>query len=289
MKPAIEFNGFSYAYRQDKLALNNIQVSIPKGSFTVITGPSGAGKTTLCLAIAGAVPQYFGGSVAGNVQVNQTDTRNISMHDLALHVGSVLQDYESQLVAMTVEEEIAFGLENMGMAEHDIQERVRRVLQRVGLEGLEQREVSSLSGGQKQRLAIAGVLVLEPEIIVLDEPTSALDPQGAVQIYELLHTLNSQGVTVVVVEHDLSQVLSYAQQVLVIHEGKLLYCGTLSEVLPCMIDYPELQTAMPILWQVKLQLEEALERKFADWRSVEDAKQDIVRFIMQNKGVCRSA
>lgn len=289
MKPAIEFNGFSYAYPSAKVALNNIQATIPKGSFTVITGPSGAGKTTLCLAIAGAVPQYFGGSVAGNVVVNQTDTSTVSMRDLALHVGSVLQDYESQLVAMTVEEEVAFGLENMGIAEAAIKEKIKLVLQRVGLEGLEQREVSSLSGGQKQRLAIAGVLVLEPEIIVLDEPTSALDPQGTLQIYELLHTLNSQGVTVVVVEHDLSQALIYAQQVLVLNGGQLLYCGTLAEVLPCLSDYPELKLAMPILWQVKLQMEEALGRRFDDWRTLEDAEQEIVRYIMQIKGACRSA
>ena len=117
---AIEFTNYSFSYRAKTAALQQIDLSIPSGSFTVVTGPCGAGKTTLCMAINGLVPHYFGGRVAGEVRIHGTSTLNCKVSDLALKVGTVLEDYESQLVTMTVADEIAFGLENRGIAKEKI-------------------------------------------------------------------------------------------------------------------------------------------------------------------------
>ena len=276
---AVIFRDFSYGYPRSTEALAGIQLTINKGSFTVIIGPNGAGKTTLCLAIGGIVPHYFGGSMSGEVIVDEINTLNSSMSQLAKQVGSVLEDYESQLVAMTVEEEVAFGLEGQGMTHGEMVDSVLRALHMVGLAGFEKAEVATLSGGQKQRLAIAGVLALKPDILVLDEPSSALDPEGAAAIYKLLGELNrKQGITIVVVEHDLSKVLAYADQFVLLMGGRLAKVGTPEQVLLHMWRQEIFREALPPLWQLKLSLEDALGRPFGNWQNEQDAIKELVRY-----------
>ncbi len=269
---AIALQNFSYAYNHPKRVLDNINISIEKGSFSVVLGPSGAGKTTLCLAVAGAVPHYYGGSSAGKVHVAGINTQESSMQQLALTVGTVLQDYETQLVTMTVEEEVAFSLENMGIAPQEITHRVKESLFKVGLTGYEKQAVTDLSGGQKQRLVLASVLATNPKILVLDEPTSALDPEGTGSLYKLLSELNQKhGITVLVVEHDIATVLPYADQFILLENGQLVFSSTPEEVLTFMAKNQVFTEAIPPLWQLKLMLEKLTIQQFGPWHREEEA------------------
>lgn len=285
---AVEFESFSYAYPDCRVVLDNITLSVPRGSFTVITGPSAAGKTTLALAVAGVVPHYFGGRQGGSVRVGAVNSAESSMGELAEQVGTVLADYESQLVAMTVAEEVAFGLETSGFSRGEINSQVTQALAKVGLAGMEECQVAGLSGGQKQRLAIASVLVMSPDILVLDEPASALDPEGAAGIYELLSDLNRQGKTVIVVEHQLARVLPYASQLVVMQDGSLKFTGDLSQALEFMWQQPALKLGVPSLWAVKLTLEQETGQKFGVWQTVSQAAEELNRCTC-TKGVARSA
>ncbi|SDE92062.1 energy-coupling factor ABC transporter ATP-binding protein [Sporomusa acidovorans] len=286
----VSFEHFSYAYPHSGVVLDDISLSIPKGAFTVITGPSGAGKTSLALAIAGVVPHYFGGRQGGTVRVGNIISAQSSMGELAEHVGTVLADYESQLVALTAAEEVAFGLETSGLSRSQIAGRVKEALAMVGLDGMEEREVAGLSGGQKQRLAIASVLVTSPEILVLDEPASALDPEGAAGIYELLYELNCQGKTIIVVEHQLARILPYASQVVVLQAGSLVFAGDLGQTMAFMWQKPELRLGVPPLWTIKLMLEEQTGLTLAAWKNESQAAEELNRLTGACvKGVAKSA
>lgn len=282
MMLAIALRDFSYAYTHPQKVLNSINIEIETGSFSVVLGPSGAGKTTLCLAIAGAVPHYFGGSSAGDVHVTGIKAQESTMHDLALTVGTVLQDYETQLVTMTVEEEVAFSLENRGIAPEEINLRVKETLSKVGLTGYEKKLVTSLSGGQKQRLVLASVLATNPKILVLDEPTSALDPEGTESLYRLLGELNrGHGITVMVVEHDIAAVLPYADQFILLENGKLLFSNTPENVLSFMSNNQVFIEAIPPLWQLKLGLEHHINYQFEPWRKEQDAIVELHQFLQE--------
>jgi energy-coupling factor transport system ATP-binding protein len=277
---AIVFENFSYAYDGEVKALDGIGLTVARGSFTVVAGPSGAGKTTLCLAACGVVPHFFGGSMAGRVQVAGVETAASGMGELAAHVGTVLEDYESQLVTMTVAEEIAFALENRGEDHGRIGRRIGEVLAQVGLAGMEGREVGSLSGGQKQRLAIAAALAARPGILVLDEPASALDPEGAEKLYALLAGLNRDyGMTIMVVEHDLAKVLAYADNLVVLAGGRAVCQGRPAEVLPRLAANEGLAAMVPPLWRIKLGLEEQFKTGFGPWRDEGEAVAELEGFI----------
>lgn len=283
---AITIDQFSYAYKNNQKVLDNINAVIEEGSFTAVIGPSGAGKTTLCLAIAGAVPHYYGGSLSGNVLVNGMSVRDTTMPDLAQTVGTVLQDYETQLVTMTVEEEVAFSLENIGLDRGQIATCVKEALAKVGLTGFERKEVSALSGGQKQRLVIASVLAANPKILVLDEPTSALDPEGTESIYQLLSDLNKQySITIVVVEHETAKILPYADQFILINGGKCLQSGYPAKVLTYMWKHKIYTEAIPPLWQLKLTLEDKTGFQFADWKNEDDAASELRKLIQKEASI----
>ena len=278
----ITLRDFSYAYNHPKKVLDNINIQIKSGSFSVVLGPNGAGKTTLCLAIAGAVPHYFGGSSAGEVHVAGINTQESTMQHLALTVGTVLQDYETQLVTMTVEEEVAFSLENMGITSDKIAPRVNEALIKVDLNGYEKELVTSLSGGQKQRLVLASVLATNPKILVLDEPTSALDPEGTESLYRLLGKLNKeQGITVLVVEHDIASVLPYADQFILLEDGKLLLCNTPETVLTFMSNNQVYIEAIPPIWQLKLALEQHTPYQLKPWCEEQDAIVELQCFLQE--------
>ena len=280
MMSVITFQDFSYTYPSGRTALESVRLQVPQGSFTVVAGPSGAGKTTLCLAIAGVVPNYYGGGVAGRVVVAGLDTRNAGIGQLAEHVGTVTEDYESQLVCLTVEEDVAFGLENRGMACEKIAVRVKEALALTGLAGREKSEVAALSGGQKQRLAIAGVLAVRPSILLLDEATSALDPEGAADIYRLLAELNRQyGITVLVVEHDLAKVLPYADQLVLLQAGRVVQAGDPAVVMEHMGNQQIFTEAIPPLWQLKLRLEENNSGRLGNWRDETEAASELAEQI----------
>lgn len=196
--------------------------AIRQGEFIGVIGPTGAGKTTLCLALNGIVPQFFGGRFFGHVSVAGQDSVETPVRSLARSVGQVFEDPETQLIATSVENEVAFPLENLGYARDVIAERVAWALQAVGLEGLEKKHPGSLSGGQKQRLAIAAAIAVRPEVLVLDEPTSQLDSLGAREVLETVVELNrNHGVTVVMASHAVEHIAALANRVFLLLDGKL--------------------------------------------------------------------
>lgn len=213
-------------------ALDNITLKIEKGDFVGLIGESGAGKTTLCSCINGLIPHHFTGDFYGSVKIEGDDTFDVNPGKLALKVGSVFQDIESQLVSYFVEDEILFGLENFGVPADQIEGRLAGALEDLGISELRHREVSSLSGGQKQKVVIAAILALEPDILILDEPTGELDPASSVQIFELLKKLNEEkGITVVVAEQKIMLLCEYVKKLIVLEKGKLIHYGEIRSTL----------------------------------------------------------
>ena len=157
METVVELQHFYFAYKKNNLVLHDIDFKIERGSFTVIAGPSGSGKTTLCKAMAGIVPFYMGGAYSGDVMVLGESTKGKKVSDIAMRLGLMLEDYESQLVSLTAGEEVAFSLLNHGFKPEEVEERTRRALEDVGLPGRESYQLDELSGGQRQRLLLASV------------------------------------------------------------------------------------------------------------------------------------
>lgn len=224
----IVVENLSYYYPVSKApVLNEINLKIRKGQFIGVIGPTGAGKTTLCLALNGVVPQFFGGRFFGSVTVHGLDTVDHPISLLSRHVGSVFEDPETQLVTSSVEKEIAFPMENFCFPKEDILNRISEILATVRLEGLENKHPQELSGGQKQRLAIAAALAYQPDVLVLDEPTSQLDPIGSEEVFSVATELNKYlGVTVIMVSHATEELAEYADRLVFISDGKVLKSGS---------------------------------------------------------------
>ena len=221
----IEINNVTFTYAESKKpALNDVSLSIKDSEFILIAGPSGCGKSTLCRCINGLVPSFYGGKISGSVTVQNINTLHTPTKEMAKTVGMVFQDPENQLIATDVEREIAFGLENLGLSKTLMAKRIEEVLDTVGIDHLRHRQISTLSGGEKQKTAIASVLVLHPEILVLDEPTSELDPKGAEEVIQLVKRLNEEfGLTVLLVEHRIDRVLQSVDRLILMNNGMIAY------------------------------------------------------------------
>lgn len=224
----ISIKDMSFQYQQsEEPALKNISLDIEDGDFVGIIGTSGAGKTSLALTLNGVIPHKLTGKFFGEVVVDGMDTVDNPPEKFCRKVGEVFQDIDSQMVASIVEDEILFGLENFGYSREEIEVRLEKALKDLGIEELRYREISSLSGGQKQKVAVASVLALEPEIIVLDEPTGELDPESSIEIFELLKKLNEErGITVIIVEQKIMLLCAYVKRLLVMDKGTLKFDGT---------------------------------------------------------------
>ncbi|MFC8716995.1 ABC transporter ATP-binding protein [Kitasatospora sp. NPDC057198] len=198
-------------------ALSGVELTVPEGELCLLVGPSGSGKSTLLGTVCGLVPHFTGGTLTGRVTVAGRDTRTHRPRDLADVVGTVGQDPAAHFVTDTVEEELAYGMESMGLAPAVMRRRVEETLDLLGLAELRGRALSSLSGGQRQRVAIGSVLTVHPKVLVLDEPTSALDPGAAEEVLAVLQRLvHDLGTTVLLSEHRLERVVQYADQVLLL-------------------------------------------------------------------------
>ncbi|NLE77748.1 MAG: ATP-binding cassette domain-containing protein [Chloroflexi bacterium] len=228
----VQIEKLSYQYPSSpEAALRDISLGIPRGQFVGLIGPTGAGKTTLCLTLNGVVPQFHGGRFFGSARVAGMDTLEQPISALARHVGMVFQDPESQILSTSLENEVAFALENARLPREEIRQRVAEALAFVRLEGLEKKRPHELSGGQKQRLAIAAALALRPELLVLDEPTSQLDPVGQDEIFATVARLNREmGITVLLASHAAEALAEYAERVLLLEDGRLADDGPPAEV-----------------------------------------------------------
>ena len=227
MESIVKMADVAYSYpNTEKKTLNQIDIEAPKGKFTVIMGKTGAGKTTTVLCLNGIIPQLNEGSLSGKIEVAGLDISKYRIQTLAKYVGVVMQDTSTQVFGSTVEEDVAFGPRNYLVPRQEIFRRIQESLRRVRLEGYEKRQTSQLSGGEKQRLAIAGILAMQPKIIVLDEPTSELDPLGREEIYTTINDLNKeQDTTILAVEHSSQEVCEKAEQLIVINDGRTVWAG----------------------------------------------------------------
>jgi energy-coupling factor transport system ATP-binding protein len=227
VEKVIELKNVSYCYpRAAVKSLKRVDLTVEKGKFVVIMGRTGAGKTTLSLCLNGLIPQLLQGDLAGEVIVAGKKTSNYRVQELAKQVGLVLQEAESQIVGRTVEEDVAFGPRNFGVPIEEVHRKVEQALKRVQLREHNKRSTVELSGGEKQRVVIAGVLAMEPEIMVLDEPTSELDPEGRVEVYRALDYLRRESNrTLLVIEHSSEEILQRADEVVVLNHGEIVWQG----------------------------------------------------------------
>ncbi len=230
--PVISVRALTYRYpplmrgREQRPVLCGVDLEVTAGEFLALMGPTGVGKTTLCLALNGIVPQSTGGVIGGSVTVLGHDARRTPVHHLARHVGIVYQDPESQLYSATVEAEVAFGPENLAVPPAEIAERVAWALDVVGMTACRQRAPAHLSGGQKQRVAIAAALAMLPPLLILDEPTAALDPMGRQEVFRVIEQLRKdRRMTIVMVSQDAEHVAAYADRLAVIIDGRIVRDG----------------------------------------------------------------
>ncbi|MCD6373503.1 MAG: ATP-binding cassette domain-containing protein [Thermococcus sp.] len=249
----IEVRGLRFKYRRSqRYVLDGINLNIRKGEFLGIVGPSGSGKSTLCLTFNGIIPHSIRGDFEGEVIVTDPETgKRYSTNDtpvpkLSTIVGLVLQNPESQLFNMTVEEEVAFALENLGLPREEMLERIEWALRIAGLEDKREEFPPNLSGGEQQRLAIAAILAMKPKVLVLDEPTTQLDPAGRRSVLEMISKLNrEEGITIVLVDHNTDFLFRRADRIVVINSGRIILEGTPKELIPKIGELKELGIKLP--------------------------------------------
>lgn len=224
----VEIRDLCYSYPNSKTqVLRGIDLTIEKGDFILLTGPSGCGKTTFCRCLNGLIPHFYHGELEGEVTIAGLSVRETPTAKLAQHVGLIFQNPDNQIFALTVEKDVAFGLENLGVEKREMLESIDWALKMTGISQLRHRGTHELSGGQKQRLAIASILAMKPEILVLDEPTSFLDPLGARRIFQVLETLNHEhSMTIILIEHRLDLAVQYVRRVIIFSDGQVMNDGS---------------------------------------------------------------
>ncbi len=214
-------------------ALQNINLQVNEGEFVAVIGPNGAGKSTLCYTLAGFVPHFFKGELTGTVEVAGVEAQNSSLSEWVLNVGLVFQNPFNQIsgAKYTVFEELAFGLENIGVPRAEMKERVEQAMELTGIRDLADRSPYSLSGGQQQRVALTSILVMQPKVLVLDEPTSQMDPIGTREVFGVIRTMAKRGMTVIMAEHKMEWIAQFADRVIALYEGQILLEGSPRDVL----------------------------------------------------------
>jgi cobalt/nickel transport system ATP-binding protein len=223
----LETRDLYFRYPDGTEVLKGINFKVKKGEIVSLLGPNGAGKSTLFLHFNGILRPTKGEVLIKGKPIKYDKK---SLIEVRKTVGLVFQNPDDQIFAPTVKEDVAFGPLNLGLPKEEVERRVKEALKAVGMEGFENKPPHHLSGGQKKRVAIAGILAMQPEIIVLDEPTSGLDPVGASKIMKLLYELNKEGMTIIISTHDVDLVPVYADRVYIIYDGKILKEGTPKEV-----------------------------------------------------------
>lgn len=224
---AIEVNGLSWKYSgREDYAIKDVSLTIEENTFVGIIGSNESGKTTLVSCIKGIIPENFSGIFKGDVKLFGKSIKDCSSSDIAKVVGMVFSDPDAQFTSMSVEEEIAFGLENIGLGVKEIKERIEWVSEITSIGNLLEKPPYDLSGGQKQRIAIASILAMKPKIIILDEPTSMLDPFAKDTIFSLLQKMKEElKVTVLVVEHNIEKIAELADTIILVSDGRIEKIG----------------------------------------------------------------
>ena len=230
----VNLKNVTYKYPLTSLpALQDVSLQINEGEFVALVGPNGAGKSTLCYTLAGFVPHFFKGELTGTVEVAGIESHTSTLNEWVMNVGLVFQNPFNQIsgAKYTVFEEIAFGLENIGVPRDEMISRVEAAMELTDISDLAERSPYSLSGGQQQRVALTSILVMQPKILVLDEPTSQMDPIGTREVFGVIRRMAEQGMTVILVEHKVEWIAQFADRVVALKDGQVLLEGTPGEVL----------------------------------------------------------
>jgi energy-coupling factor transporter ATP-binding protein EcfA2 len=238
----VNLQNVTYKYPlTDMPALQDINLQVEDGEFIALIGPNGAGKSTLCYTLAGFVPHFFKGELAGTVEVVGLESHNATLSEWVLNVGLAFQNPFNQIsgAKYTVFEELAFGLENIGVPRQEMKRRVEDAMRLTGISDLAERSPYSLSGGQQQRVALTSILVMQPKVLVLDEPTSQMDPIGTREVFGVIRSLAEQGMTVILAEHKVEWIAEFADRVVALKDGAILLDGSPADVLtsPVLPEY----------------------------------------------------
>lgn len=282
LMPALQMRDVRFKYRGSQgCALDGVSLTVEKGEFVTVLGANGSGKSTLCLLANGLIPHAVSGTLEGYVEVFGEKTTSKTVAELSTRVGMVFQEPESQLFCMSVEEEVAFGPENLGVPREEIRERVDWALELVGMNGLGERSPFTLSGGQKQRVAIAAALSMRPDLLVLDEPAYALDPIGRTELFKILKELKVRhGVAVLLAERDAEEASAYSDQVVLLESGKVASSGDPREVL----SNPQLLTSVgippPQISEISALLRSRMPECKAVFTDIDEAEKSITNILI---------
>ncbi len=246
----IDFGDAGFTYDGERFVFRHLNLTVPQGQFLCLLGGNGSGKSTLAKHInALLVPDE------GRVDVFGQDTRDPeATYFIRSNAGLVFQNPDDQIVASLIENDVAFGPENLGVPNPELRERVTRALEEVGLMGFEKHETNALSGGQKQRVAIAGVLAMDPAILILDEATAMLDPRGRAGLLRVVRELHGAGMTVVMITHYMEEA-AQAERVVVLDRGTVMLDGTPAEVLTRADELEALSLEVPFACRLSRQLQ----------------------------------
>lgn len=282
---AVTVNDLWYRYSgRNQYALKGINLEIKRGEIVLVAGPTGCGKSTFCMCLNGLIPRIVEGEMRGSVVVNGKDTRGYEVYELAQEVGMILQNPDSQLCALTVEDEVAFGPENLALSPYEVKRRVDFVLDAVGIQNLHSKYVFNLSCGQKQRVIMAASLSMFPDILVFDEPTSELDPTGTREVLATIRRLNeSKGITIVLVEHKLEHVLESVNRTILMNEGEIVLDGSPKDVF----------RKMDLVEKLGLRIPETVKLSYKLWRrgfkkaELAFTLRDIYTVLAKGSNICK--
>lgn len=279
---SIKIKNLTHIYNEgmpfEKMALNDINIEINTGEFVGIIGHTGSGKSTLIQMFNGLLKPTKGEVLVNNENINGD---KVNKKEIRQKVGLVFQYPEYQLFEMTIKDDVAFGPKNLGLSKEEVEARVKYALEAVGLdESYYEKSPFELSGGQKRRVAIAGVLAMKPEILILDEPTAGLDPKGRNELFEQLQKMHKElGLTIVLISHSMEDVARYVEKLFVLYKGKIAYQGTPREVFANGKKLEEIGLGMPQIRYVMEALKEKGMNVSEDVLTVEEAATQLIEYL----------
>lgn len=264
----------SFTYPDGTQALKNINIEIEKGEKVAIIGPNGAGKSTLF--------SHFNGLTEPTSGCVKIEDKPISFEKDELlkvrqKVGIVFQDPNDQLFAPTVKEDIAFGPMNLGLSYDEVEKRVEDALKMVGMENYEDKTPHHLSGGQQKRIAIAGIIAMKPEIMILDEPTAGLDPDGVEKVLNIMNQLNKEGMTLIISSHDIDMISKYADKIFILYNGEIIESGNKNKIFSDMELLKKAHLRTPITTEILYNLKESGLNVNTEKISVKDTCAEIIK------------
>lgn len=264
----------SFTYPDGTQALKNINIEIEKGKKVAIIGPNGAGKSTLFSHFNGLTEPTSG---CVKIEGKPISFEKDELLKVRQKVGIVFQDPNDQLFAPTVKEDIAFGPMNLGLSYDEVEKRVEDALKMVGMENYEDKTPHHLSGGQQKRIAIAGIIAMKPELMILDEPTAGLDPDGVEKVLNIMNQLNEEGMTLIISSHDIDMISKYADKIFVLYNGEIIESGNKNKIFSDMELLKKAHLRTPITTEILYNLKESGLNVNTEKISVKDTCAEIIK------------